>query len=87
MIINILPNLVTMSKNYINYLLFKKNSIRDEINNYDKLKKQLNNEIKEIEKQLFKQCVHNFYRYGEYDDICKFRCKKCNCFSNENLYK
>ena len=76
-----------MSKKYINYLLFKKNAIRDEIYNYDKIKKELDNEIKNIEKQLFQQCKHNFYRCGEYDDICKLKCKICHCYSNENLYK
>jgi hypothetical protein len=81
-----LLNLI-MSKKYISYLVHKKKAIRDEIEHNNKINKGLSNDIDDIEKALFNTCYHDFYRCGDYDDLCRYRCKKCECYSNKYIYK
>lgn len=63
--------------------------INNEIEDCNKRKAYLEKLKKTVESQLFYSCNHEFeYEYsGCYDDICNYRCKKCNCYNNEFMYK
>lgn len=47
---------------------------------------EIKREKREISKKVWKECIHNWERCSDYDDLCKFKCKKCTLYNNHYLY-
>jgi hypothetical protein len=41
----------------------------------------------EISKKVWKECIHEWERCSDYDDLCKYMCKKCTLYNNSYLYE
>ena len=47
---------------------------------------EIKKEKQEICKKVWKECTHDWERCSDYDDLCKFKCKKCMLYNNYYLY-
>ena len=47
---------------------------------------EIKREKREISKKVWKECIHDWERCSDYDDLCKFKCKKCTLYNNHYLY-
>jgi hypothetical protein len=56
----------------------------------EKLSKQLYENKKKqdvLSKIVWKECLHEWERCSDYDDLCHFVCKKCTLYNNAYLYR
>lgn len=47
---------------------------------------EIKKEKRLICKKVWKECIHDWERCSDYDDLCKYRCKKCSLYNNFYLY-
>jgi len=47
---------------------------------------EIKREKREISKKVWKECIHDWERCSDYDDLCKFKCKKCTLYNSHYLY-
>ncbi len=67
--------------------LLKQRKINEEsIINYHKVIKNIKNDNRKIEKQLWKICKHVWGPKDCYDDICNRQCKICGLYNNHYFY-
>lgn len=55
----------------------------------ERITKRLNEIKKEkiyICKKVWKECIHDWEKCSDYDDLCKYRCKKCTLYNNDYFY-
>jgi len=67
-------------------LLLEINTLTNDISNYEKLIVQNKRLIKQKKKELYNICQHDWV-YDEcsnWDDRCKYKCKFCNLWRNNN---
>ena len=80
-------NMDTIEKNTED-LISDLKSVNDRIQYIIKERSILENLKKDIERELYYTCDHEFILDNDscYDDICKYVCKKCKCYDNEYMY-
>ena len=82
-------NIIENDEKNTDSLINELNIVNSEIQYIIKRRNQLENVKKDIERDLYYTCNHEFILDNKdcYDDICKYICKKCKCYENEYMYK
>jgi molecular chaperone DnaK (HSP70) len=75
--------------NVVKNMISDKNVYQQQIYNFYKMIKSNQNNIEELDKQIYKLCVHDWIRDEAacYDDRCKHICSKCSLYRSPHLYR
>ena len=65
-----------------------RNIYQQQINNFYNLIQKNRQLIKDLEKEIYKNCQHDWIRdeCANFDDRCKFICSKCSLYRSNYLY-
>ena len=75
-----------MQTNELAELLKQRKINESSILNYQRVIKQIKEDNRKIEKQLWKTCKHEWSLKDSYDDICNRQCKVCGLYNNHYFY-
>lgn len=69
-------------------LISTKNKLQKDIYNMQRLIRENTQSIKQIEKDLWKTCDHEWIydEWANFDDRTKYLCKTCGCYRNSYWY-
>ena len=86
----VIPNesLLNQSDIEIQQMIDNRDIYQKQIYNFYNLINHNKDKIKQIEKELYKKCDHDWIRdeCANFDDRCKYICSKCSLYRSDYLY-